>query len=524
MSVYVGKPRHERLRERPRFRDPVFDHLMPSITKGLLLNVPMRFNNKILHTAGGGPWLQVAPKLGAETHIYSLAVYNGKLYGGTAPNGKLYEWNGTDAWVEVAPKLGAETHIYSLAVYNGKLYGGTAPNGKLYEWTVVHDALSTETVSDKGTVKNWKDGLLDQAIANVARTEREGWRSELTRTNLCLQSEDLTTTWTDAGATPTADQTTAPDDTSSADKVTKASADSNRRIWQGVAATAARYAFSFYIKAGTFTSCAVGILDGTWQTVTASILSGPGSVTGTSQPVVSGLSTTQWTRVQLVSDGNLSTNAQGLSFYPGGTGTGGSGDYLYLWGVQFELGLFASSYMPTTTASVERPADSLHIDNTGQVHCKAAQGTIFIVAMPDFNAAENPNNATVFSTRTGTDGLDIMHNTTSKKWRALVRSGGASEAELVSSSGASRGVPVVLTLAWGLNDCRFYTNGADEQSDTVCAAPTTQGALVRVGQNHSAAGHFGGNVKHLLIYDWTMPAGLIKKIVKEDYGRWMPWL
>jgi hypothetical protein len=83
---------------------------------------------------GTNAWVEVAPKLGAETRIYSLAVYNNKLYGGTYPNGKLYEWNGTNAWVEVAPKLGAETSIHSLAVYNNKLYGGTNPNGKLYEW------------------------------------------------------------------------------------------------------------------------------------------------------------------------------------------------------------------------------------------------------------------------------------------------------------------------------------------------------------------------------------------------------
>jgi len=75
--------------------------------------------------------------LGAEIYIYSLAVYNNKLYGGTYPNGKLYEWNGVDAWVEVAPRLGDETHIFSLAVYNNKLYGGTYPNGKLYEWNGV---------------------------------------------------------------------------------------------------------------------------------------------------------------------------------------------------------------------------------------------------------------------------------------------------------------------------------------------------------------------------------------------------
>ena len=63
-----------------------------------------------------------------------LVEYNGKLYGGTSPNGKLYEWNGADAWAEKAGQLGSETSIKSLAVYNNKLYGGTSPSGKLYEW------------------------------------------------------------------------------------------------------------------------------------------------------------------------------------------------------------------------------------------------------------------------------------------------------------------------------------------------------------------------------------------------------
>src|SRR5574343_249419 len=79
-------------------------------------------------------WTEVAPKLGTETYIYSLAVLNGEIYGGTASNGKLYKWNGTNAWTEVAPKLGTETRIYSLTVLNSEIYGGTYPNGKLYKW------------------------------------------------------------------------------------------------------------------------------------------------------------------------------------------------------------------------------------------------------------------------------------------------------------------------------------------------------------------------------------------------------
>jgi len=91
-------------------------------------------NGRLYEWNGSDAWVEVAGKLGTEIRIYSLAVYNDKLYGGTLPNGRLYEWNGSDAWVEVAGKLGTEICIYSLAVYNDKLYGGTAQNGRLYEW------------------------------------------------------------------------------------------------------------------------------------------------------------------------------------------------------------------------------------------------------------------------------------------------------------------------------------------------------------------------------------------------------
>ena len=79
-------------------------------------------------------WTEVAPQLGSQTYIFSLAVFNGKLYGGTFPGGCLFEWNGVDSWIQVAPQLNSQTHIYSLAVFNGKLYGGTASNGLLNVW------------------------------------------------------------------------------------------------------------------------------------------------------------------------------------------------------------------------------------------------------------------------------------------------------------------------------------------------------------------------------------------------------
>ena len=48
-------------------------------------------------TIGGTAWVEKAPKLGTESYILSLCVYNGKLYGSTATGGRLYEWNGSNA-------------------------------------------------------------------------------------------------------------------------------------------------------------------------------------------------------------------------------------------------------------------------------------------------------------------------------------------------------------------------------------------------------------------------------------------
>ncbi len=43
---------------------------------------------------------------GTEQFIQTLAVFNDKLYGGTANNGKLFEWDGVDTWVRKAVRAG----------------------------------------------------------------------------------------------------------------------------------------------------------------------------------------------------------------------------------------------------------------------------------------------------------------------------------------------------------------------------------------------------------------------------------
>jgi len=73
----------------------------------------------------------------AGTSITCTAYFKSNVYGGGA-DGKLYQWNGIDTWAVVANQLGSEG-ITSLTVFNlgsDKLYAGTTPNGKLYQWDI----------------------------------------------------------------------------------------------------------------------------------------------------------------------------------------------------------------------------------------------------------------------------------------------------------------------------------------------------------------------------------------------------
>lgn len=101
--------------------------------------------------SGSTSWVAKASQPGAETIIHSLVELNGKIYGGSASSGKLYEWNGTNAWVEKAGQYGSETYIYAMVVLNGKIYGGTDGTGLLLEWNgadawvKVADQLNSQT-------------------------------------------------------------------------------------------------------------------------------------------------------------------------------------------------------------------------------------------------------------------------------------------------------------------------------------------------------------------------------------------
>ena len=92
---------------------------------------------------------KVAGQLNSQIIIKCMAVYNGKLYGGTIDGGRLFEWNDVDAWVEKAGQLNAQDRIFIFCILSGELYAGTGFTSRLFKWNGVN--AWTQVASQAGT-------------------------------------------------------------------------------------------------------------------------------------------------------------------------------------------------------------------------------------------------------------------------------------------------------------------------------------------------------------------------------------
>jgi len=156
------------------------------------------------------------------------------------------------------------------------------------------------------------------------------------RTNLCLWSQNFDdANWGKTTASVTANQATAPDGTNTMDLLVFSA--TAGRLTQGVATTnGATYTFSVWLatQSGTQTVEIGNINLGVWQTVTV---------------------TTTPTRF------SVTQVASSTSRFPGIQSTGAYS--ILAWGGQCELGAYPTTYIPTTTASATRIADSFSRNN-----------------------------------------------------------------------------------------------------------------------------------------------------------------
>ena len=249
-------------------------------------------------------------------------------------------------------------------------------------------ATTATTVNSAGTIISVASGT-PRSYYDPTTLQYLGYLAEGARTNLCLQSADLATSWTPVRASVGVNQVASPDGSVNADKLIEDSTAANSHYIQAASISIANttaYTFSAFVKpAGrSFIAVQGDISGGFLGGASGFSLSGAGSVVGLGAGVSSATIVSYpngWYRITVTATSSGITASPGVALRTSsGTaiesynGDGTSG--VYLWGAQLEAGAFASSYIPTTTASVTRNADVLTYPFSG--NASSTVGTAFM--------------------------------------------------------------------------------------------------------------------------------------------------
>jgi hypothetical protein len=321
-------------------------------------------------------------------------------------------------------------------------------------------------------------GALTSFATNTLRITDKGLLVEGSRENVNQRSQALADN-NQLNGTATNNQTAAPDGTTTAAKY--ADDTSNGRhlfgynsLAGGDLANGTTAVLSCYVKNGTRRYCGMDFHNGTtnasivFDMQTGTITTTSGTLYGSSsvETLANG-----WYRIAMVftADANTGQNTE-LWAADQATPTinnNGAYDYIgnasdfYAWGLQCEVGAFASSYIPTPGASsVIRAADAITITGAAQTAIAAATGSI--VAQTDKGGA-----AGFAANIVDSNGTNLLGFNSSNNAIASITS------TLTTGNTANRTTEDKMGLAWNAGGRSLVLNNGTVATDAVAQTPNS---------------------------------------------------
>lgn len=292
------------------------------------------------------------------------------------------------------------------------------------------------------------------------------------------------------------------------------------------------YSFSAYFKAGERTSV---VLNGGKQTspfprgvMTINLLTGSfsGSLSGSPLSVINRRVTAYpngWYRAELtvLADATSTDGAMDLRMRDGAnqsvyTGDGTSG--LYIWGVQIELGKYASSYIPTSTGAVTRAADVALVPGlswisteNGTIYAKASSGNFLndsVNAETQIVASlENSGASGRIQLRRGNgSAADVDGRISSIYFRSTQQAGGL-------TADGSWPLMSTVAVAQAFSNTRMQSAASGVLAGALVTGGTTFAPnALYIGSSAIFGNSFGGWIQNLRYYPQVMTDGQLRRI------------
>ena len=172
-------------------------------------------------------------------------------------------------------------------------------------------------------------------------------------------------------------------------------------------------------------------------------------------------------------------------------------DEFEIWGAQLETGSVATSYIPTTTASVTRNADVISVSGAVSGSIGQTEGTIYAEVETRVTAGTAAKRILTISNGNDADNRISIGKQADDAFIGSILSGGVAQAAITSTTNQSGSFKIAF--AFKANDAVLYINGTQIGTDTSLGIPS---GLNRVdfGQSAANAAQFNDRILPVALY------------------------
>ena len=381
------------------------------------------------------------------------------------------------------------------------------------DFTVDRDSTK-RVLGSTGTLVSY--GTDEPAFEFNADGSYRGLLVEPAATNLCLQSEDISTTWlNNPNSLDDTNVTTAPDGTTTADRLKDDEGGGTGTVYvyqQAITATGnTKYTASVFLKADqlAFARLYANQYDGATNGYQTFGLSGAGTLGTASnlddssiQAYPNGWYRCSITWTQGVGDTSFNFSILAAKSISNEIVDRDGTSSIFVWGAQVEAGAIATSYIPTTTASVTRAKDDISLTSASSLIGQTA-GTLYVEV--DWREADGASQYLLELSDGTANNQIVIYKTPSTD--ELIMYIEANDVLITNQGQSVSGYSGIqkFAFAYATDDAVLYRNGTSISSEsgagTVDLSALATLTDIDLGQSVTAGGQANMHIRAIAVFD-----------------------